>query len=129
MAVDYTDLEQCKTFVSQITDISDVVKLILIEQGLSDSAGLLGDVPVYRPYYVAATQIQRNRSDQALKQAEGVTFTNLEVMIRSLLLEQRAIDLRLDLEIAPGYSADEAIRQMCGCGDDNDANPMTVMVI
>lgn len=126
---DYTVLDECKTLVTQLADINSPVKLVLIEQGLIDSAGLLNGVPVYRPYYVAARQIQRNRPDQALKQAEGATFTGLDVMIRSLLLEQKAIDLKMGLEIAAGYSADEAIRQMCGCDDDNDANPMTVMVI
>lgn len=128
---DYTVLAECKTLVSQITDITDAVKLILIEQNLIDSAGILNAAPYYRPYYVAARQLQRNRQDQSLKQADGATFTNLETMIRSLLEEQKAIDVSKGLEIPPGYSADEAIDQLCGCKDSdrNAINPMTMMVI
>jgi hypothetical protein len=128
---DYTVLSECTTLVTQLTNIDGAVKLILIDQNLIDSAGTLNAVPFYRPYYVAARQLQRNRTDQALKQADGATFTNLATMIQSLLEEQKAIDTALGVDVPAGFSADEALERLCGCKDPDgyESNPMTAMVI
>jgi hypothetical protein len=70
---------------------------------------------VYRPYYVAARQIQRNRDDVTLKAADGATFDQMTVMIRSLFEEQMGLDASLGLEVPSAYSAEIALERACGC--------------
>lgn len=111
----YTDLTQALAFVKELTSISD--RDTILTQKLKISAGKLkaeteieGDVlpagtVIYRSYYVSAKALQQNRKDVSVKQADGVTFSNLVGMIDSLMDEQLAIDTSLDLEVPPGFVA------------------------
>lgn len=84
-----------------------------IQDTLEHSAGLLGVVVYYRPYYAAAKFIEQNKLEQALSKAEdGVTFTGYERVIQSLFDQQRALDLALGLEIPPGFE----VPPPCGGG-------------
>lgn len=124
---DYTIEDDCLKLVGDITDISTDIKQLLTVQLLNDSAGkstgdpdTLSVVTTYfRPYYVAARQLQRNRDDQFLESSDGAKFTNLTRMIQSLLEEQLALDAKLALDIPEGYSAKEALRLMCGCASSD----------
>lgn len=111
----YTDLAQALAFTKDLTGIAD--RDTILTQKLKISAGKLkadttieGDAVaagtvIYRAYYVAAKALQQNRKDQSVKQADGVTFSNLTGMIDSLMDEQLAIDTALDLEIPKGFVA------------------------
>jgi hypothetical protein len=117
MAYSYTDATQCLQLVIDLTDIIGTVKEQLIEQNLADCAGKDGsDVTTYRPYFVAARQIQRNRDDVTLKAADGATFDQMSVMIRSLFEEQIALDSSLGLTVPGAYDAELALERACGCG-------------
>lgn len=120
MPYDYTDLEQSKQLVSDLTRYTDTLTLTLIEQNLSDSAGTKDGTTYYRPYYVAARQLQRNRQDQTLESAKGgVKFTGQAIPIKSLLEEQYALDLSLGLTVPVEYQADRALERTCGCSSAN----------
>lgn len=129
MAYDYSDLEQCKQLVIDLTGITASLKAVLIEQNLVDSAaqGPLGTT--YRPYYVAARQLQRNRPDQTIESADGAKFTNLTTMIQSLLEEQLAYDLANDLVVPEGYGAKDALNKLCGCKNDSLYTPMMAILV
>ena len=132
MAYDYTSLTSSRRLVSTLTGITDSNKLEIMEQNLIDSAALKNGITYYRPYYVAARHIQRNRLDQAIKSADGATFTNLETMVRSFLEEQLALDLANDWTVPDGFSAQNAINALCGCKSNGSATNiapiMSVMV-
>jgi hypothetical protein len=117
MAYSYTDAADCLQLVIDLTDIIGTVKEQLIEQNLADSAGKDGsEVVTFRPYFVAARQIQRNRDDVTLKSADGAVFDQLSVMIRSLFEEQIALDSSLGLTVPGAYDAELALERACGCG-------------
>jgi hypothetical protein len=117
MAYSYLSSTDCLQLVKDLTDIIGVVKEQLIEQNLADSIGLNAAAEtVYRPYYVAARQIQRNRDDVTLKVADGATFDQMSVMIRSLFEEQIALDGSLGLDVPTAYDAELALERACGCG-------------
>jgi hypothetical protein len=111
----YTDLTQALAFVKELTSISD--RDTILTQKLKISAGKLkaeceveGEVlptgtVIYRSYYVSAKALQQNRKDVSVKQADGVTFSNLVGMIDSLMDEQLAIDTALDLDVPKGFVA------------------------
>lgn len=127
MVYSYLSETESTQLVVDLTDIIGTVKQQLIVQNLTDSAGTgstttidVDGVPTitstyYRPYYVAARQIQRNRDDVTLKAADGATFDQMTVMIRSLLEEQLALDRKLGLEISQDYDAEVALERACGC--------------
>ena len=113
----YTDQDSAATMVTELTDIGTEIKLRLINQSLEDSSALNAEgLQHYRPYYVSARQLQRNRDDQFLTKADGAEFSNLTIMIQSLLEEQLALDTKLGLIVPDGYGAQEAIDAHCGCG-------------
>jgi hypothetical protein len=116
MAYSYLSPTDCLQLVIDLTDIIGVVKEQLIEQNLSDSIGTNSSGTVYRPYYVAARQIQRNRDDVTLNAADGATFNQMSVMIRSLFEEQIALDGSLGLSVPTAYDAELALERACGCG-------------
>ena len=116
MAYNYTIEAEALQLVIDITEIDTPVKRLLISQSLADSVGIGPlDVPYYRPYYVAARQLQRNRDDQTLTAADGAQFTNLTIMIRSLFEEQIALDGSIPLVVPDAYSAQLALDKACGC--------------
>ena len=128
MAYSYLSLSESAQLVVDLTDIIGTVKGQLIEQNLTDSFGVgeastidVDGTPTttttyYRPYYVAARQIQRNRDDVTVKAADGATFDQMTVMIRSLFEEQIALDNRLGLAVPSEYNAEVALERACGCG-------------
>jgi hypothetical protein len=116
MAYSYLSPTDCLQLVIDLTDIIGEVKSQLIEQNLADSVGTNSSGTVYRPYYVAARQIQRNRDDVTLKAADGATFDQMSVMIRSLFEEQIALDGSLGLNVPTAYDAELALERACGCG-------------
>jgi hypothetical protein len=122
MPYDYTSESESLQLVIDITEIDTPVKRLLIGQSLADSVGLGPlDVTYYRPYYVAARQLQRNRDDQTLTAADGAQFTNLTIMIRSLFEEQIALDESIPLVVPDAYSAQLALDKACGCAGGSAA--------
>ncbi|MBW4421794.1 MAG: hypothetical protein KME13_21670 [Myxacorys californica WJT36-NPBG1] len=111
----YTDLTEALAFVKELTSISD--RDVILSQKLKVSAGKLkadtaiegvtvaSGTIIYRSYYVSAKALQQNRRDVSIKQADGVTFSGLVGMIDSLMDEQLAIDLALDLDVPNGFMA------------------------
>ncbi|MBW4422497.1 MAG: hypothetical protein KME13_25345 [Myxacorys californica WJT36-NPBG1] len=111
----YTDLTGALGFVKELTSISD--RDVILTQKLKVSAGKLkaetqiegvtvaGGTVIYRSYYVSAKALQQNRRDVSVKQADGVTFSNLAGMIDSLMDEQLAIDTAFDLDVPNGFVA------------------------
>lgn len=94
---------------NDIEFISDLLEL---------SAGIdqLGE-RVYRFYYVAARRLQTNLEIQALSAAEqGIKFTGQAVPIQTYLNLQLGIDLSTPLIVPPGFTAIEALNELCGCG-------------
>ena len=129
MPYNYTSLTESKQLVVAITGITDAAKAPLIEQNLQDSAAQGGAGLIYRPYYVAARQLQRNRSDQTIEAADGAKFTNLKAMIQSLLEEQLAYDLANNLAVPAGYGAQDAINKLCGCQSDGLYTPTMSLLV
>ena len=138
MAYSYLIEQDCIRLVSDLTDIIGVVKVQLISQNLADSAGVgiaatldIDGVATistryYRPYYVAARQIQRNRDDVTLKAADGATFDQMTVMIRSLFEEQMGLDEALGLTVPAAYNAATALERACGCGSTKVSSTTSV---
>lgn len=77
---------------------------------LGFSAGTVGGVTHYRPYYCAAKLLEQKQSVQGLSEAEGVKFTGLTLPIASLLALQQAYDLAFALEIPAGFEVPTASR-------------------
>lgn len=93
-------------------DVEFITDLLELSAGI-DPKGLL----VYRFYYVAARRLQTNLEIQALSQAEqGVKFTGQVTPIQTLLNLQLGIDLSIPLIVPPGFTAVEALNELCGCG-------------
>ena len=95
------------------------------------SAGIDPDgVKVYRFYYVTARRLQTNLEIQALSSAEGgVKFTGQVRPIETYLQLQLGIDLSVPLTVPPGFTAVEALNDLCGCeGGDRTLN-MSAFVV
>jgi len=121
---DYTDNVQMIDMVVKLVTIDSEVKRGLIEQLLHDSSALstgaagtkgIQGTTYFRPYYVAARQLQRNRADQTLKKGDGAEFTNLFIMVQSFLEEQVALDAAYGLEVPSAYNSQLALDAHCGC--------------
>lgn len=98
---------------------------------LEYSAGInpIGAI-VYRYYYVAARRLQTNLEIQALSKAEnGVEFTGQIRPIETYLNLQLGIDLSTPLIVPPGFTAIEALKQLCGCKGNSGALAMSVFVV
>lgn len=80
-----------------------------------DDPATIPGATVYRPYYVAARELQRDKVQQTVKIADGATFTGHLPVIQSLLEEQIALDDKYNLEVPLTYSAIDAWEKMCGC--------------
>lgn len=93
-------------------DVEFLSDLLIASAGVT-AGGLL----VYRYYYAAAKRLQTNLEVHALSDAEnGVKFTGQAVPIEALLNLQLAIDLSIPLSVPAGFTAVEALKQLCGCG-------------
>jgi hypothetical protein len=106
-------------------DIEFISDLLELSAGIDPSGAI-----VYRYYYVAARRLQTNLEIQALSKAEdGVTFTGQAIPIETLLNLQLAIDLSIPLIVPQGFSASEALNQLCGCGTGGKATIMSAFVV
>lgn len=120
----YSNLDDALFLVQQLTDLTPPDTLVRIK--LADSAGTDKDnTKQYRIYFVSARILQQSRSDQTLSEADEVIFTNLEVMIRSLLEEQLAVDLAYGWIIPPGMGADVAL----GLEEEAPVMPFSGLVV
>lgn len=109
----YSDLAAAQAHVQQLTSLTPPATIL--EFKLTDSAGTNTDGDKqYRIYYVSAKLLQQSRQDQALKEADQVVFSNLEVMIASLFAEQLAVDTAYGWVIPPGMSVQEALGEVAG---------------
>jgi len=84
----------------------------------------------YRTYYVAARRLQTNLEIQALSKAEqGITFTGQAKPIETYLNLQLGLDLSTPLIVPPGFTAIEALNELCGCKGGGGALAMSAFVI
>ena len=72
---------------------------------LDMSAGTVGEVTHYRPFFCAARWMEQNQSTQQISEASGVKFTGLATPIDSLLQLQRAYDQAQKLTVPDGFEA------------------------
>lgn len=85
---------------------------------------------VYRYYYAAARRLQTNLEIQALSKAEnGIQFTGQIRPIETYLNLQLGIDLSTPLIVPPGFTAIEALNQLCGCKGSSGALVMSAFVV
>ncbi len=104
----YSEIDAALALVNQLTELEPSDSVVRIK--LQDSAGIDSyGAKQYRIYFVSARLLQQSRSDQTLKEADQVVFTNLDVMIRSLFEDQLAVDLAYGWIIPPGMSAEVAL--------------------
>ena len=84
----------------------------------------------YRYYYVAARRLQTNLEIQAITKAEqGVEFTGQAKPIETYLNLQLGIDLSTPLIVPPGFTAIEALNELCGCKGGTGALAMSAFVV
>lgn len=95
------------------------------------SAGIDPDgVKVYRFYYVTARRLQTNLEIQALSSAEGgVKFTGQVRPIETYLQLQLGIDLSVPLTVGAGFTAVEALNDLCGCEGGGRTLNMSAFVV
>lgn len=85
---------------------------------------------VYRYYYAAARRLQTNLEIQALSKADGgVEFTGQATPIETYLNLQLGIDLSTPLIVPPGFTAVEAINDLCGCKGGGGSLTMSAFVV
>lgn len=82
------------------------------------SAGVIKDTTtvIYRYYYVAARRLQTNLEAQAITEDSGTKLTGYALPIQTLLNLQLAIDTGVPLDVPVGFSAAQALNELCGCG-------------
>ncbi len=103
-----------------------VVNPLYTEDDLKD---LQGGV-TYRYYYVAARRLQTNLEIQAITKADGgVEFTGQIRPIETYLNLQLGIDLSTPLVVPPGFTAIEALKELCGCKGGGSALAMSAFVV
>ena len=126
---DYTVESDCLTLVKQLAVIDTPVKDLLMQQMLYNSSArgstsnvaspddpaTVPGVLVYRPYYVAARELQRDKAAQTVSEADGAKFRGHLPVIQSLLEEQIGLDDKYNLQVPLTYSAVDAWEKMCGC--------------
>lgn len=76
-----------------------------LREMLNMSAGKVGEVPHYRPYYCAAKLLEQKQSAQTISEADGAKFTGLAKPIASLLNLQSAYDQANGVEVPAGFEA------------------------
>lgn len=110
-------LEQAIAKVMALADATEA-DLDFITDLLQASAGIgpAGEI-VYRHWYTTARKLQVDLDKQALTAADGASFTNYTTPIRTYLDLQLGIDLSTPLIVPPGFTAIEALNQLCGCSD------------
>lgn len=86
----------------------------LVQELLQYAAGNQNTVPIYRPWYVAATVLSQDIVANNLTEAEGVKFKDKTAIVNSFMATQRSLDLSLNLEIPLGFSADAFLLQQSG---------------
>lgn len=124
-------LAQAIAKVQILADALDETDTEFISDLLEVSAGIngLGQV-VYRYYYTAARRLQTNLEIQALSKAEnGIEFTGQIRPIETYLQLQLGVDLSTPLMVPPGFTAIEALSQLCGCEGNAKALAMSAFVI
>lgn len=123
-------LEQAVAKASILADAPNEQDLEFIADLMLPSAGKTTEgVTVYRYYYVAARRLQTQLEMQAIKKDSGTELTGYVVPIETLLNLQLAIDLSTPLVVPLGFSAQEALNQLCGCGGGSSATIMSAFVI
>ena len=132
---DYTNQAASKARIISRTELDETVVGEEIDYKLVDSAGTKDGTTYYRPLYVAAVMLMQSRPDQTVTAADGAKFFgsnkqwNLQPVIESMLREQRALDLALELEVPNGYDVNTLLDALCGCQDEGEASGTTVMSI
>jgi hypothetical protein len=107
-------------------DIEFISDLLQISAGLNIAKGEV----VYRTYYVAARRLQTNLEIQLLSKAEqGIEFTGQIRPIETFLNLQLGIDLSTPLIVPPGFTAIEALAELCGCKGGGSALAMSAFVV
>lgn len=110
-------LEQAVAKAAVLADAPTDIDIEFMTDLMIPSAGKTREgVTVYRFYYVAARRLQTNLEAQAITKDSGTELTGYITPITTLLNLQLAIDLSTPLIVPLGFSAQEAINQLCGCG-------------
>lgn len=113
----YLTLQQAIAKTTALADATEA-DLDFITDLLQASAGRdTLDAIVYRHWYVTARKLQVDLDKQALTAADGANFTGYTTPIRTYLDLQLGIDLSTPLAVPPGFTAIEALNQLCGCSD------------
>ena len=131
MAFDYTNLSASLARALALSGVAGRDQII--SDLLEDSAATLNGSSYYRPFYGAAITIWQNRGDQTIASADGAKFRGdeigLEPIIRSLLMQQQALDTAYGWEVPPGFDVGAAIGNLCGCQSEPAAVASSVMAI
>lgn len=76
-----------------------------LREMLNMSAGTVGGVAHYRPYYCAAKLLEQKQSAQTISEADGAKFTGLALPIASLFDLQSAYDKANGVQVPAGFEA------------------------
>lgn len=96
MAVDYTNLEQCRSLVAELigfeapTDTDN-----LLQESAGTHEGEAGEVTTHRPYLAAALVLERALNTRRLQEARGAVFDRASVTIRGLRKQQASFDAKM----------------------------------
>lgn len=123
-------LEQAVAKAAVLADAPTEQDVEFMTDLMLPSAGKTKDgVTVYRYYYVAARRLQTQLEMQAITEDSGTKLTGYALPIETLLNLQLAIDLSTPLIVPIGFSAQEALNQLCGCSGGSSATIMSVFVV
>lgn len=104
MSVDFTDKTVTLERAKQLSDQPDVgPKDDYVDELLVQSAGTLGALTIYRPYWTAAMTL--HTTTFRVEKAPEADFRPVIEQIKALLRLQWAADTTLGTKVPPGYEA------------------------